>query len=114
MAEATVFWVSMRIHQPDFVTLATLVFLVTVVVVVDWASAGEAPTIPNAPRRAIAITKLIHCLRVFISVGWFVCVSPILRRLPRSSSRATRIERYQGLRRHRNRNRWAVHWANDG
>src|SRR4051794_36234962 len=70
-AEATVFWVSMRIHQPDFVTVATLVFFVTVVVVVDWATAGEAPTIPNAPKRATAITTLIHCFRVFISFDWF-------------------------------------------
>lgn len=66
MLDATVFPVSMRIHQPVLFTLATLVLVTVVVVVVFCPCADEAPTLTNAPKRATAATELTHCLLVFI------------------------------------------------
>src|SRR4051812_34920352 len=68
IADAAVFWLLMRIHQPDLVTCVTLVVLVTVVVLLVWACADKAPTITSPPRRSPAIATPIHCLVIFIGL----------------------------------------------
>jgi hypothetical protein len=71
MLDATVFPVSMRIHQPVLFTVATLVSVTVVVVVVFWACAEGAPTLTNTPKKATATIEPTHCLLVFI---WIVLV----------------------------------------